>query len=164
VTLLTRLSSRDRAGDHLQASAGSAAALSARLTTRLGRRAGRYLTPLRLAQGRTGVGVTMLVRPTLVPRVLGVDRLSAERTGWVVQMLGAREVALGAGAWIALRRGDDRATRLWLAAGLLSDAVDALAVAGALGRGRVDAVPGVGLAAVATTAAAVQTAALADRR
>jgi hypothetical protein len=130
--------------------------------TGLRRAAASWLTPLRLAQGRTGVGVVLLTRPTLVPRTLGVDRVSAERTGWAVQMLGAREVALGAGAWVSLRRGDDRASRLWLAAGLLSDAVDAMVVAGAVGRDRVDKAPGAAVVAIATTAAAVGAAALAS--
>jgi hypothetical protein len=126
----------------------------------LRRAAASWLTPLRLAQGRTGVGVVLLTRPTMIPRTLGVDRVSAERTGWAVQMLGAREVALGAGAWVSLRRGDARGSRLWLAAGLLSDAVDALVVAGAVGRDRVDKAPGAAVVAIATTAAAVAAAAL----
>jgi hypothetical protein len=154
VSLLS--SSRRRTGPHARLRAS--AALSERLT----RRVGSVLTPLRLAQSRTGVGVVMLTRPALLPRGMGVDRVSAERTGWVVQMLGAREVALGAGTWLALRRPDSRGARLWIAAGVLSDAVDALAVAGALGRGRVGAVPGAGLVVVASTAAAVGVAALTD--
>ena len=155
MSLLTPPSAAQRARSRLSSSAGAGAGLSAGAVRRL-------LTPLRLAQGRTAVGAVMLVRPSVLPAGLGVDRVSAERTGWVVQMLGAREVALGAGAWVALRRGDARAARLWLAAGLLADAVDALAVAGAVGRGRVRTGPGTALVGVAATAAAVQAAALAE--
>jgi hypothetical protein len=156
VMLLSRTSPARCAVGHLEASAGAAGALS----QAVGGAAARVLTPLRLAQGRTGIGVTMVTRPAAVSRALGVDRVSAERSGWAVQMLGAREVALGAGAWIALRRGDERSTRLWLAAGLLCDAVDAVVMAGAVGRGRVHPAAGSAVAAVATTAAGIQTAAL----
>jgi hypothetical protein len=105
----------------------------------------------------------MLLRPTTLGQLLGVRREQAEATGWAVQMLGAREVALGLGAWTSLRRGDARATRLWLLAGLLSDALDAVVVAGAVGRGRVHTAPGAAAVVVATTAAVVQAAALAER-
>jgi len=103
----------------------------------------------------------MLLRPTALGGLLGVDRTAAASTAFTVQMLGARELALGLGAWTSLRRGDSRASRLWLAAGLLSDAVDAVVLAGAVGRGRVRAAPGAAGVAVATAAAAVQAAALA---
>ncbi|MFP5218610.1 MAG: DUF4267 domain-containing protein [Actinomycetes bacterium] len=122
----------------------------------------RWLTPLRLAQARTAAGVSMIAAPARSAAVMGVGRPAARGSTWTVQMLGAREVALGGGAWIALRRGDGRAARLWLAAGLLADAVDALAVAGAVGRGKVRPAVGVPLIAVATTAVAIQTAALAS--
>lgn len=104
----------------------------------------------------------MLLRPTGLGAVLGVDRQTAAPTAWAVQMLGARELALGLGAWTSLRRGDTRASRLWLAAGLLSDAADAVVLAGAIGRGRVRAAPGATVVAVATAAAAAQAAALAE--
>jgi hypothetical protein len=129
----------------------------------LRRSATAALTPARLSLGRVGVGSVMLLRPTLLGQVLGVRREQTEPTDWAVQMLGAREIALGLGAWTSLRRGDTRATRLWLLAGLLSDALDAVAVAGAVGRGRVHTAPGAAAVVVATTAAAVQAAALAER-
>jgi hypothetical protein len=103
----------------------------------------------------------MLLRPTTLGGLLGVDRTAAASTAFTVQMLGAREFALGLGAWTSLRRGDSRASRLWLAAGLLSDAVDAVVLAGAVGRGRVRGAPGAAGVAAATAAAAVQAAALA---
>jgi hypothetical protein len=64
---------------------------------------------------------------------------------------------LGLGTLVALRRTDRRASRLWLAAGVLSDAVDALAVAGAVARGRVRSGAGGAVLAVAVAAAALGT-------
>ena len=95
------------------------------------------------------IGVTMITRPRTLPRLLGVDSATASRMAWSAQMLGAREVALGLGAFVALRRPDRRAARLWLLAGLVSDAVDALAVGAAVAQGRVSKVTGTGLVAVA---------------
>ncbi len=152
--LLTRPALADRPLVRPSSSSGVAGALR--------RAAAASLTPSRLSLGRAGVGVGMLVRPTGLAALLGVDRPAAERTGWAVQMLGARELALGLGAWTALRRGDDRASRLWLLAGLTCDALDAVVLAGAVGRGRVATGPGAAVVAVATTAAAVQATALAD--
>src|SRR3954470_23324647 len=103
----------------------------------------------RLALSRAAVGVSMITRPRSLPRLLGVDSAAAARMSWSTQMLGAREVALGLGALVALRRPDRRAARLWLLAGLLSDAVDALAVGAAVEQGRVSKVTGTGLVAVA---------------
>lgn len=174
MTLLSRPTSRaqslehavDRAGDRLETSARAVGALSgaavaaAPATARS--LAERFLTPLRLSQARTAAGVSMVVAPGRTAAVMGVPGPAARDTSWVVQMLGAREIALGGGAWLALRRGDGRAARLWLAAGLVADAVDALAVAGAVGRGRVRPLLGVPLVAVATTAVGVQAAALAS--
>lgn len=113
----------------------------------------RLSDPRGLAAGRTAAGVMMLTRPGLLPATLGVDRASADRMGWVVQMLGAREVALGLGALVA-------PSRAWHAAGVFSDAVDALAVGTALRRGRVGTAAGGGVVAVAVAAVAIGVAAL----
>ncbi len=94
-------------------------------------------TPARLAVGRTGAGVVMLARPRLVPQTMGVDSASAAKTGWVMQMLGAREVALGLGTLAALRSRDSRAARTWVQVGVLCDGIDALAIGTAIARGRV---------------------------
>lgn len=93
-------------------------------------------TPARLALGRTGAGVVMVARPRLMPQTMGVDSAAAARTAWVVQMLGAREIALGLGTLAAARSGDGRAVRTWVLAGVLSDAVDVLAVGAAVAQGR----------------------------
>ncbi|MDP3712838.1 MAG: hypothetical protein Q8R60_10205 [Mycobacteriales bacterium] len=109
----------------------------------------------------------MLTRPSLVPTALGVDSASAQRMDWAVQMLGAREVSLGLGAvaagGAARRSGDGRPARLWLAAGLLADAVDAAAVARAVGAGRLSKGTGGALVLIAAAAAGVQARELAHR-
>ena len=119
------------------------------------------VSPAHLALGRAGAGGVMVLRPRALPQALGVDSATAARMGWAVQMLGARELALGLGTLASLRAGDRRASRLWLAGGVLSDAVDALAVGGALASGRLrkgtgGAVLAVALAAVALGARELQ--------
>ena len=116
----------------------------------------RLLDPRPVALGRLGVGAVLLARPQLLPRTVGIDSATAARTSWLVQMLGAREVALGLGALHELRRGDGRASRLWLTAGLLSDATDALVVTAALRRGRMDRLPALAAVAVAACAVVIQ--------
>lgn len=117
-------------------------------------RAVATVDPTALALARTGAGVMMVARPTALPRLLGVDSAASARLGWTVQMLGAREIALGAGT-LAARRGDRRAARLWIAAGAFSDAMDVLAVGGALLRGRVGKPAGVAAVLTALGAAAI---------
>ena len=113
----------------------ASSALTASLSTAL-ERARAAATPARMAVTRTGVGGVLLVRPRLMPTALGVDSASAARTAWVVQMLGAREVALGLGTLVALRSPDGRAARAWVAAGALSDGADVLTIGAAVLRGR----------------------------
>lgn len=119
---------------------------------------GALLAPARLAAGRTGAGVVMLTRPRLMPQTMGVDSASAAQTAWVVQMLGAREIALGIGTLAALRSGDARATRTWVAAGVVCDGLDALAVGAAVLSGRLSRPIGgaVVLTALAATAGGLQ--------
>ncbi|MCA1710507.1 MAG: DUF4267 domain-containing protein [Actinobacteria bacterium] len=109
---------------------------------------------------RTGIGVAMLTRPATAPQLLGVDSAAAARMSWSTQMLGVREVALGLGTLVALRRGDARGTRVWLLAGLLSDTVDALVLTAATARGRVSRPAGVAGAALAGGAVLAQVEAL----
>jgi hypothetical protein len=97
---------------------------------------------------RVGVGVSMLARPALLPRLMGVDKGTAARVSWLPLMVGAREVALGAGTYAALASGGD--ARWWLAGSAASDAVDAAAFGRAVRRGHVQPVLG---ALVALTAA-----------
>lgn len=121
----------------------------------------RFLTPGHLAWGRTASGVTMLARPGLLPRALGTDTASAARSSWTVRMLGARELALGLGTTRALRRGDAAETRGWLVAGLISDALDAVALSAAVRRGLLTPVKAGPVVLLALAATGVQGAALA---
>lgn len=118
----------------------------------------RLLTPRTLAAGRTGVGSVLLLRPRLVPAALGVDSATATRTSWAVQMLGAREIALGIGGLVG------KESRLWTAAGLFADATDMLVIGTAVARGRVRVSTGLMSVAVAGTAVAVGADALRQRR
>ena len=115
-----------------------------------------------LALARSAVGVSMITRPRTLPSLLGVDSATSGRMSWSTQMLGAREVALGLGTFVALRKGEPRAARLWLMAGLLSDAVDALAVGAAVARGRVSKITGTAVVGIAAGAVYAQIEALQD--
>ncbi|GAC1443799.1 MAG: hypothetical protein NVS3B26_06570 [Mycobacteriales bacterium] len=117
----------------------------------------------RLSVARAAAGISMIATPRMLPTALGVDSATATRMTWTTQMLGAREVALGAGTWASLRNGDRRATRLWLLAGLLSDAVDALAIGAAVRRGRVSRVTGGAVVAIAGAAVYTQLDALSSQ-
>ena len=90
--------------------------------------------PAPVAAVRTGVGVVMLLAPSVLPQVLGVDVAARARTTWLVQMLGVREVALGAGV---LAAGRSAGARSWAVAGSACDVVDALVVGSAVRRGAV---------------------------
>lgn len=81
---------------------------------------------------RCVLGTAMLVRPALLARVLGVDEATTRRTGWVTQMVGAREVALGVGTLAAVRSCGPLAP--WFGAQAAADAGDALAIGLALRR------------------------------
>lgn len=118
------------------------------------------VSPAQLAVGRVGAGASMLVRPRTLPQLLGVDSATSARVGWVVQMLGVRDLALGVGTLISLRGGERAATRTWLTMGVLCDAVDGLAISGAMLRGRVSKAGGLAAVAVAAAAVAVGAAAL----
>jgi hypothetical protein len=80
-------------------------------------------TPERVAMGRIVAGVTMLALPR---RMAAAWSGSAdERAALLAQAVGGRDVALGLGALIALRRGAP--SRGWFEAAALSDGVDAFA-------------------------------------
>jgi hypothetical protein len=74
---------------------------------------------------RLGVGATALVRPALLLRPWVGDRHGDPGAVLLGRALGARDVALGAGAVIAFRQGNP--LRWWVAAGGLADAADATA-------------------------------------
>jgi hypothetical protein len=114
-----------------------------------------------LALGRVMAGAGMLARPELLPRLVGVDAATAARVAWLGRMLGAREVALGAGTLAALRRGPGGGpgggpgAASWLLGSALSDAVDAAAFGGAVARGHVRPVFGALVTATAAASAGV---------
>jgi len=94
-----------------------------------------------LGAARAGFGITMLTAPALLPRLLGVDRVTARRIGPIGRMVGVRELALGVGTLRATRTGDGVVGWVWAQA--LSDAGDALSVAAGMRRGHVGRLGGV---------------------
>jgi hypothetical protein len=81
---------------------------------------------------RMAIGAGLLARPTALPKALGVDSVTARKVGWLGAMVGARDVAIGAGLVHAARRRTD--PRPWLMAALAADAADCLAFTVALVR------------------------------
>jgi hypothetical protein len=73
-----------------------------------------------LAGGRALIGAALVAAPAPITRVwTGDDRPPVRVLG---RGLGARDLALGAGALVALRR--DGGARGWIAAGMAGDVVD----------------------------------------
>ena len=101
---------------------------------------------------RVGVGLGMLARPTALPRMMGIDSVTAAKITWLVSMASVRDAALGAGLIHAVR--SNRDPRAWLIACAVSDAVDALAFGVASTRGRVRTSLGAGAALSAVAGAA----------
>jgi hypothetical protein len=98
---------------------------------------------------RCAIGVGALVRPASAVRASGVDRVTAERVAWLGQLVGGRDLALGVGLLRALARRED--TRGWVRAGMLADAVDAVALGAAAARGTVSPLAGAAAAAAAVS-------------
>ncbi len=105
----------------------------------------RLLRPRSVAAGRAALGLSILARPTLVPLLVGVETAAAAQTAWIVQMPGAREVALGVG----LLAGGGRS---WVT-GVFCDTVDAAALVLAVRSGAVPRNGGSAIVAVAGLAA-----------
>ena len=114
-----------------------------------------------VAAGRVAAGIGMITRPELLPKVLGVDSGSAERTAFLGRMLGAREVALGAGLLLSRSTAGERD---WLLGAALSDGVDGVAFAMAARRGVVRPVLATALVATAALATGTEVAAWLDSR
>jgi len=112
-----------------------------------------------LAVGRVLFAAAFLAAPVPAARLLGADTATAQRVSWLTRMMAVRDGALGAGALSAARGGDPG---LWLIGGAVSDAVDAMVLAGALKQGRIKGVvptlvvPGAALAAATGVAAALR--------
>jgi hypothetical protein len=79
-----------------------------------------------IAVGRTGVGITAIVAPTLVARPWVGAPAGSVAVKLFARTLGARDLALGIGALRALDRDDDEARPI-VALGGMADAVDTLA-------------------------------------
>lgn len=92
---------------------------------------------------RVLVGAGLFLAPTTAVRMLGVDSGTAKRMTFLARMTAARDVALGVGTVASV--GTPQAP-LWLTVSAASDAVDALAIAGATRRG---VTHGIGAAAAA---------------
>lgn len=104
-----------------------------------------------LARGRMAVGAAAIVAPGLATRVMGDRRGVAGIAPVFARMLGARDIALGLGAVIALDRG--KPVRGWLEAAALADTADS--VASILGREKLSPLAFKASAVLAAASAAV---------
>ena len=109
---------------------------------------------LALGLSRAALGVLLLVRPALLPGLLGVRDPS--RAGWAMQMLGGREIALGLGSVLAIRAEPVASARTWLAAGLISDSTDSITIAAAAVTGSLERRPAIIVAISAAALAATE--------
>jgi hypothetical protein len=90
-----------------------------------------------LAAGRAVIAAAMMAAPVRSARLMGTDTATAQRVTWLARMMAVRDAAIGVGGVLAGRRG---AAAPWLLAGAVSDAVDAVVLAGALRQGRLKGV------------------------
>lgn len=108
---------------------------------------------------RAAAGVGMLLAPTALPRLLlGADRASARRMGWLARMVGGRELAIGVQALNGPAEAD--AVRAALRAQLVADAADGSALALAVSTGRVKRLPAAAVVAFAAFGVAAEVRAL----
>src|ERR671923_1659159 len=88
-----------------------------------------------LALNRIVFGLNFVVRPAAVGTTwVGTAAARRAPTQVLARGLGARDIALGAGALAALQRGDDDAARKWMAAHALADGTDLAATLAASDR------------------------------
>jgi hypothetical protein len=111
-----------------------------------------------LARARIAIGIAAVAAPAAAARLMGGRSGSAGLAPVAVRMVGARDVALGLGAVIAIDRGAP--VRGWLEGAALADAGDL--VAGVLGRERLT--PGALKATAGVAGAAAALGALLARR
>ena len=109
----------------------------------------------RMALIRCAAGSVLLARPRSVVDVLGGDPVLSPAGDWGTRMLGVRELALGLGVLVAAQGPDTARTRLWFAAGALSDAVDTVVLTSALRRGTLGRTRATRAAATTCTVGAV---------
>ncbi len=110
------------------------------------------------ARARIAIGIAGIVAPGAAARLMGGRSGSAGLAPVVVRMLGARDIALGLGAVIAIDRGAP--ARGWLEAAALADTGDL--VASVLGRDRLT--PGAFKATAALSGASAALGALLARQ
>jgi hypothetical protein len=79
---------------------------------------------LTISAGRAAFGAAMIAAPTAIGEAWIGEPGRYERVALLTRSLGARDVALGAGAAAALARGDENAARLLLGGQALSDVAD----------------------------------------
>jgi hypothetical protein len=78
-----------------------------------------------LALNRMTFGARFVLQPEEAGRSwIGKAAASRPSTKVFAQALGARDLALGIGALVALRRGDDESARAWMAGHTLADGTD----------------------------------------
>ena len=107
-----------------------------------------------VALGRIGLGVSYLTAPGLALRLWPGRTSSSEADSALLKLMarstGGRDIGLGVGALLAMSH--DAPVRGWLEAGMLADAVDAVAIAVAfrhLPRGKAVLMLGAALATAA---------------
>lgn len=108
-----------------------------------------------LGAARCAVGGLLLLSPRTVPRLLGVDPISARQMAWSARMAGGRDLIVGVATLVA----PESSRAQWVLAGIGSDATDAFALGRAAGEAHLARVRGV-LAAASAVAAAVTGAAV----
>ncbi len=80
-----------------------------------------------IAAGRVGLGVAFTLAPGLALRAWPGDGSHTQPvTRFLARSTGGRDLAIGIGTLVALRK--DAPVRGWLEAGMLADAVDAIAI------------------------------------
>lgn len=81
---------------------------------------------------RTAIGIVAVTRPSVAVRPwVGTAPAASLPSRVLGRAVGARDLALGAGALLAAGRDDARALRGWTAAGAFCEAVQALTILGA---------------------------------
>ena len=78
-----------------------------------------------IAAGRVLIGSALLVAPQKAAKGWLGDAAEDPATQAAVRAIGARDLALGLGVFLSVRRG--RSPRGWVEAGILADATDAIA-------------------------------------
>lgn len=83
---------------------------------------------------RMAVGAVFLAAPVTSVRLLGLDTATAARVAWLARMTAVRDGVLGAGTLASSAHG--KGSGAWLAAGAVSDTVDAVVLLDAVRAGK----------------------------